>query len=301
MSVRNDKVGRLSNRRAGALMRQRFEPGGISPSDAVALRAHLASCEGCRSAYDRLALVRRLAAGQAADEPLASESRALLAEVLVRAGEPAVPARGGWLFGWRSWGAVAAAAAVAVVVLVSLPRTAVRQEMDPTTESRARGVDRPLPPVGLGLSGVDPEGLEYEVVESGRVCREDALRFYVTRREPAWGYFFLFGIDGSGAVHWYAPVPEEGVSYALPEALGRPEPMPWEVVLRHGHREGPLLVVALFSGEPLGLTAVEAALSGRGTALLEAPEGAAALAEALGGGVLAATRSTRIIQCGERP
>jgi len=201
---------------------------------------------------------------------------------------------------WRYLQWAVGLAATAVVVFVLAPWGSVPSNSgSPADHSQERGAVRALPGAGFGLSGIDGDGAEYEVVESNGICREDALRIYVNRREEDYRHYFLFGVDARGAVHWYAPLPEEEESYTLPEVMGRPVAVPFEFLLKRGYSTGPLVVVGLFSDDPLAWRLVSGLIFQHSALLHESPEeGARVLADKLGSEVLPATLLTRIISCG---
>jgi hypothetical protein len=290
------RVPTISHEQARAAIRARTD-GLLQPLEAARLRHHLVDCHECRAAYNRAVAIRRLAAGSRADVPLPGESQMLLNEVLGR--RRATPQRVETSI-WRHWQWAAGLVAVALVVLVAAPWESVDTgARTPLDELQERGAARSLPGAGLGLSGVDVHGAEYEVVESDGICRADGLRFYVNRREERYRSYFIFGVDEAGSTHWYAPLPKERESYPLPVTLGVPEEVPFEIVLQERHPAGRLVVVALFSDGPLAWEAVAAALPKYSAALLDSPEeGAISLARELGPDVLPTTRLTRIITCG---
>ena len=271
--------------------------GRLPAAEAAALRHHLAECDDCRTVYDRTVALRRLAAGNQPHEPLPTESNLLFGEVLgqlpKRQQRPSAAS-------WYSWRLAAGLAAAALVLLVVAPWQYLPEGTRlPDELMQERGAVRTLPGAGLGLSGVDHDGAEYEVVESNGICLQDFLRFYVNRRESSFRSYFVFGVDESGTAHWYAPLPAERYSYPLLEEFGKPVAVPYQIDLEQGHQVGSLVVVALFSSDPLAWRAVDELLPRHMGSLLADPrEGAAALAADLGGGVLPAVQQTRIITCG---
>lgn len=287
----------MDHARARAAIIARSE-GRLTPIESAALRSHLVDCDECRSAYDRATVIRRLAAGHETHSPLPTESRLLMAEVMGQLSvtpeaRPAPPRRH-----WQ-WATGLAVAAIVLFVVAPWESLPVRT-LAPPDRIQERGAVRALPGAGFGLSGVDGDGAEYEVVESNGICHQDALRLYVNRREESYRNYFIFGVDARGALHWYAPLPEELESYPLPDRLGTPVAVPYEILLEERHPLGPLVVVGLFSPIPLAWEAVSALLPRHIEALLESPEeGAEALAAAFGRGeVLPAVHETRIITCG---
>jgi len=235
------------------LARRRLAPTGLTGSESEALASHLQSCDDCRRKYEREVLFLRAAAGGEMSSPLGVESRVLMEETLHRLGlaQPAPRQDGLPMWARYVWGTIAA---VALLVLVFPPAPPQDHPLNGDHSYLAsRGEEDELPEVGLGLSGVDQRGLEYEVVESGNACLEDALRFYVNSRNPDIGYYFLFGLQPEREVLWYFPLPEEGRSYTM-ERDGDAEGIlmvPFEIELEQRHVPGPLTVVGLFSAEPL--------------------------------------------------
>jgi hypothetical protein len=290
------RVPTISHEQARAAIQARSD-GLLQPQEAASLRHHLVDCHECRAAYDRAAIIRRLAAGSEANAPLPGESRLLLNEVLGQTRPTTQPVE---IHIWRRWQWAAGLAVAVLVVVVAAPWNSVDTSGGaPIDEVQERGAVRALPGAGFGLSGVDGRGAEYEVVESDGICREDGLRFYVNRREERYGSYFIFGVDGAGNIHWYAPLPEERESYPLPRTQGVPEVVPFEVILQEKHPAGRLVVIALFSHGPLAWEAVSAQVPHYAGILLDSPEeGAKSLAQELGTDVLPATRQTRIITCG---
>lgn len=297
----------MQHKRTRELMERRLSRGRISSSEAAELREHLAACEECRLAYDRRVEIVRAMTGVTPGEPAGFESRALMDETFARLDAPeatsAVSRR--WLPSLRLAGA---AALVAVVVLAGWFN---RERLFPPGDQRAsqvllsRGGETALPGVGLGVSGVDAEGREYEVVESNGVCLRDALRFYVTSRVPAYRYYFLFGLRPDGEIHWYFPSREEQLSFPFPETFpdegAIAHKVPYEIELWKKHGRGGHVVVGLFSEDPLELVRVERAVEtalGKGDLAPRDGSGIESLSSVLGDGVEPATVVLDIIDCG---
>lgn len=284
------------------LARRRLAPEGLTGREAEALRVHLRACEECRGQYERRTAVLRAAAGSTAAGALGVESRVLMEETLHRLGlAPPQPQQEG-LPMWARWVWGTIAALVLLVVVLPPSPQDQRGVAPDFSYLQSRGAADELPEVGLGLSGVDDRGLEYEVVESQGVCLEDALRFYVTSRNPDIRYYFLFGLQPAGEVLWYFPLPEEGRSYSIVEGEEIIKMVPFEIELAKRHTPGPLTVVGLFSAEPLSFSAV----SVRITELMEREGGeikVGALANELAGlsglDVRVATITSEVKACGE--
>jgi hypothetical protein len=248
----------IGHSEAWELACRRLAPEGLTGREAEALRTHLRECNECRRKYERRMLMLRAAAGKGMAQTLGVESRALMQETLHRLGLAHEQPRHEGLPTWARWvwGTVAA---LALLVLVFPPSGQNQRGVAPDfSYLQSRGTLDELPDVGLGLSGVDDRGLEYEVVESQGVCLEDALRFYITSRNPDIRFYFLFGLQPTGEVLWYFPLPEEGSSYSIPDGEELVKMVPFEIDLPKRHAPGPLTVVALFSAEPLLFSAVSA-------------------------------------------
>jgi hypothetical protein len=144
----------------------------------AALRAHLASCEACRS---------RLAA-RAADPVLAPDAAALRPQVAALAAQAARARRR--RLAWS--GAVGAAAAAAVLVLV------VRPGREPEGE-RAKGA------VALTLHVKRAAGAIDEVSGEGRLRAGDEMRFSLAPARP--GHAVVLGLDAAPSVTVYVPAP----------------------------------------------------------------------------------------------
>jgi len=106
---------------------------------------------------------------------------------------------------------------------------------------------------------VDEEGSEYEVAESKGVCICDALRFYLTSRDPSLTNYVVFGLQ-NGKILWYFPEPGETAAYAFPAHTRFPLMLPWETVLASRHEVGPAVAVAVLSDRKLDPETIERAL-----------------------------------------
>jgi len=293
----------MQHERTRELMERRLDRGGISAPEAAELREHLAACEQCRVAYDHRVEMVRAMTGVTPGEPAGFESRALMDETFARldAVEAAPAVSRGWLPSLRLAGATAL---VAVVVLAGWLN---RERLFPPQGQRAsqvllsRGGENPLPDVGLGVSGVDAEGREYEIVESRGVCLHDALRFYVTSRTDEYRYYFLFGLRPDGEIHWYFPSREEQKSFSFPETKTVAHKVPYEIELWKKHGQGGHVVVGLFSKDPLELSRVERAVEtalGKGDLDPRDGSGIGSLSSVLGDVVAPAAVALDIIDCG---
>ena len=298
MSKRHD----ISHAGARRLVERKFGPAGLEPSEASALRTHLAGCGECRSHYDLRVAVLRAVAGVGPAVPLGVESRLLMEETFARLiprRQPAV--RGLDALRFAEW-ALGGAAAVMLAVLVAYSPLSRQAGVKPHQDNllASRGALDELPEVGIGLSGVDFDGREYEVVDSDGACLADGLRFYVTSREADYGHYFLFGLLDDSDVLWYFPLPEERTSYVIPADSEMPYMVPFELELHGRHRVGSLTVYGLFGSGPVLLEDVASAVERvrRDGALVTAGDLAEALGSARGAGVLATELTLNIIDCG---
>jgi len=293
----------MQHERTRELMTQRLSRGGISGPEAAELREHLAECEQCRLAYDRRVEMLRAMTGAAPGEPAGFESRTLMDETFARldATEPATAVSRGWLPSLRLAGAAALVAVVVVAGWLNRERLFPPEDLRSSQVLLSRGGEAALPDVGLGVSGVDDEGQEYEVVESQGVCFQDALRFYITSRTDQYRYYFLFGLRPDGQLQWYFPSRREQVSFPFPETQAVAHKVPYEIELWKKHRRGGHVGVGLFSKDPLELVRVERAVEtalGKGDLDPRDDRGIKSVSSVLGDGVATAAVALDIIDCG---
>jgi hypothetical protein len=292
-------VTRTSHTRFGKLLERRWLGSGLTAGESAKLKAHRDKCQDCRDEYGRQTAQYRAACNLPLDQLSGREENLLLEEVLVQAGVTSPKTVPSLFILHPSWtGGIAAAAAVLLIVLSGVFQSPVNLTALKHDALNTRGAPVHLPAAGLGLSGVDPGGQEYEILESGRVCLEDTLRFYVTVREE-YRYYFIFALESDKAL-WYFPLPEEHSSYLLDSIPVFSHPVAHEIQLAHRHVEGPLTVVALFSHEPLKHRDVSHIVRHH---LPQLPEGTPdiivkELEQVLGPDVLAVSHQTRIIACG---
>ena len=215
--------------------------------------------ERCPDMSDRVGLVaeaiRRVTHG---DPSVATgaERRGLFEEVMVRreGGRASRPRRIP-VFGWAG----AAAAVVLVAVLLVPLGQEIRTPQAPAEHVAVRGELDDFPSAGLGISGVDLRGSEYEVLHEDGLCPGHALRFYLTVRDEGTAYYALFGVQDLDDPTWYAPVPRDPVSPALPEIPALTWMVPFEVETDGTHVPGPLSVICILSEEPISFPRLEAA------------------------------------------
>jgi hypothetical protein len=168
----------------------------------AALRAHLASCDACRS---------RMAAREA-DPVLTPDATALRPQVAALA--PRARRR---RLAWS--GAVGAAAAAAVLVLVVRPG----REGIPTFGERAKGAVA----LTLHVKRAANPGAVDEVSGEGRLRAGDEVRFSLAPARP--GHAVVLGLDAAPSVTVYVPAPGPGAR-AVAVAPPGPVVLPGSVV-----------------------------------------------------------------------
>jgi len=198
--------------------------------------------------------VRRLTHGDRS-AATGAERRALFDAVMERRGAEQPSPRRLAIVGWAG-----AAVAAAIALLVIIPWGAGVPTSDgPQEHVAVRGTAEELPVVGLGISGVDADGAEYEVVHGDGVCASDALRLYLTARDARTPHFVVFGIQDIDDPTWYAPAPRDTAAPRIPEVPALAWVLPFEIVVDGTHAPGPVSVVCILSEEPIHFSALEAA------------------------------------------
>ena len=227
----------------------------VREADRAALREQASRSTGAEDPGERIIVAaRRLTHG---DPRVATgaERRAIFDELMARRGRRASAPRAAAVFGWAG-----AAVAAAVIVVLLIPWGGTRPDVvDPPEHLAVRGGADTLPAAGLGISGVDPAGAEYEVVHGDGLCPEDALRFYITVRDESTPYYALFGVQDLDDPTWYLPAPRDGEAPALPEVPAVAWMVPFEILVDGTHGPGGLSVVCILSEEPIRFAALEAA------------------------------------------
>ena len=219
------------------------------------MRSQLRADDAARALYDQAVVTHRLAVGADPEEQSGFERERMMGAVLDQA--MGVEASQGWLAWLTStttmrW--MGTAAAVALLLVVVRPWT----PMDSDDDLRARGGETEEVLVGFGISGVDGEGLEYEVIASGQLSLDDHIRVTYTNEDPRLGHLFLLGLQENQPLIWYAPLPpEETTSVPIERGKGA---LPFEILVGARHREGPAKVVAIFTAQPVSTQRVERAL-----------------------------------------
>ena len=239
--------------------------GELSVNDARGLEEHLVGCAACRRRREELAALVRGLGPESREAQAEDLSGAVLARV--RAGErvegPELRARTAGARA-RRWipVAVGGALALAAAALLAL---------------RLREPSPGLPGAGSGSFSVRGGGsLEterwlalwvYRRVEGtrryapveGPIRSHERLVFGVRNGEGRYRHLMLVAVDATGQVYWYYPAYEHKGSdpTSIPLGRGRVE-LPAEI--EHRLSPGRLRFFALFSVEPLKVSAVEAEL-----------------------------------------
>jgi len=242
------------------------------------LRAMCREDEECAAVYDRSVTLHRLLVGADPDLPSGFEQQRMMGVLidpvpLPKRAETVEPLPMPKLF-FRRWlgpmlAGAAALAAVAIVASSSQVRLLVLPgERVGDHDFAARGGRFELT-VGIGISGVTAGDLEYEVLEKGTALHlEEYMRITTTREVDEHGYVFVFGLQDGKEPLWYSPNPDEGETQSQPVQAGRSIPLggrdgPFQMELSVRHSVGPLMVVAIFTDEPIAVAAAQAALAER--------------------------------------
>ncbi len=239
--------------------------------------------------------VRKITHGHA-DVATGAERRAMFEEVMAR--REGRRSRSRPNLRTLGWAGAAAAAALAVFLLVP-PDAPLHTDQEPSEHVAVRGDHDTLPVVGLGISGVDPAGGEYEVVHGEGLCATDAMRFYLTVRDERTPHYVLFGVQELEDPTWYVPMSGDTTAPALPEVPARTWMVPFEIEADGTHVPGLVSVVCILSEEPIHFTRLQAAWRDADGDVSSRAAQAAAMAE---GAVRILVEEIEIIEdCGRRP
>lgn len=211
----------------------------LAPAEEHALREHLPTCEACTARYERhLRLAEVLPGVSSAEERLA---------------------QGLGFAGTRPSRAPTRAAAV-VGVLVAAAVAALFLRMPP-----GPGALDPTPRGGQA----QVVALEVYTLAPGRpaardpaVCGPDDELAFAYRNAAGKKYLLIFGVDATGAVHWYHPAwtdPAADPTAIAIEASDQVHEL--KEAIGHGAPVGPLELEAWFTDRPLTVKQVEAARS----------------------------------------
>ncbi len=241
-----------SHRQASRRMVQYFAGPGLSQAENAALHQHLATCTACAGRWLRLQQILGEHLGMGVERSTPCQRDVLFSQVWDSVKDSAAPANQPAPRLFAQWTLVlrGVLALGLVLALVLVPRF-LAPDRTSHAPSTTRGSDGVLPGAALGLSGVDGEGMEHEVVQTGEICRSHALRLYARVRQPELRFVFVFALqDGSTEPTWYFPNEEEGRSLEVPD-FDSPWVFPEEIPLSPNHGPGPLTVVSVFGRRPL--------------------------------------------------
>jgi hypothetical protein len=233
-------------------MVQYFAGPGLSKAENVALRQHLATCAACAGQWLRLQKILGEHLGMGVQRSTAYQRDVLFSQVWDSVKDSAVAAEQPTPGLFHQWtlvvrGVLALGLIMAIVLVPRLPEPD-RNSRGPGT---TRGSNAVLPGAALGLSGVDSEGMEYEVVQAGEICQHHGLRLYARVRQPELRFVFVFALqDGSTEPTWYFPNEEEDRSLEVRD-FDAPWVFPEEIPISPNHGPGPLTVVSVFGRRPL--------------------------------------------------
>ncbi|HET7542632.1 MAG TPA: hypothetical protein VFK05_22330 [Polyangiaceae bacterium] len=149
------------------------------------------------------------------------------------------------------------------------------------SEFRAKGDDSPLLE-GRRWAGIQVHRLgERDNVEplGATLSRNDGLLFsYTNLGQKPFDYLMIFGADAAGEVHWFYPAYESTAQNPVSIAIahGRAN-APLGELVQQDLAEGPLVLYALFTKQPLSVLEVEAWLKKDGQHTDHAPVAGAVL------------------------
>ncbi len=239
----------------------------LGHNSSVRVATHLTHCDACRTRYDALTARLQQVSGMAAHRstqwqrdalfervmgelPAISDASSVGAGAQVNSVVPMFPA-------WRLGIAAAAMVALVVTVWARWPYPQSQFAVDSDEYAAVRGGVDDLPAAAFGVSGVDPQGGEYEVVFSEGVCPQDALRFYARVRDPEFSHVLLFAIQEQNVEPlWYFPDSTTVRTFEVPESA-EPWLFPDEIPLAPNHAAGALLVVGVFARNEVSVDQLE--------------------------------------------
>jgi hypothetical protein len=257
-----------NQQRTSTLLERYLDPGASwSVSLDAELRQLVRDHEACAEAYDRAVTVHRLMVGAEPTLPSGFERKRMTAVLLAPLPTPS-PFLKAWSWSWLRPG-VLGLAGVALALLVVVRSPVVVPLVESGTEEDyigAKGGGFFDLTVGIGVSGVREDGLEYEAIAGdSRLYLNDYLRIYTTRVVDNFPLAIVVGLQPERAPIWYAPDPEHESFESTVVEMGRSVPLggelePFEFRLSGRHVAGPLRVVAVFTAAPLTVEQVGAVL-----------------------------------------
>ena len=253
-----------------------------SAKDDARMRASLRESEALRALYDKRIVAHRLMLGLDAGTPSRVEQeRQMTATVGLALQANTAEATSAWgLPAWTMPLAGAAAAALVAVLVTSQPSPspspsplAGAPAADPSRNDYlgARSGNRDAPRAGIGVSGINAQGVEYEVLHD-RAWIQDRIRFFYRCDDAELNHLFLFGLQGDENPRWYYPLPAEDEHASIPAQCGSDTErtqLQGDTLLAKRHSPGSLTVIGIFTQDPLSHEAVAQALEGRVNEVLE--------------------------------
>jgi hypothetical protein len=250
---------------AKRMVRLRFFGKRLRRDDDRLFLQHTRQCDPCRRDYDRQTIILRSLVGLDTNEPTGIENRLLMEETLARLVPESIPRIS--LESPVLWAKRLAVVSLVLMISVIGFYTTLSKNSDRDRyhgsigeDLKTRGDSLEQPIMGIGVSGVDDRGNEYEIVASRGVCFQHALKFYVTSRDSDYRYYFIFGLQEE-RVLWYFPGKHEVSSYSLPQGQTVAHLVPYEIIIRKQHEVGKLTVIGLISADALEFEQVNEILS----------------------------------------
>ena len=252
-----------------------------TPQDDASMRKVMRESESLRTLYDKRITAHRLMLGLDADTPSGVElDRQMIGTVGLALEADVAEERSAWAM--PVWGMPLAGMAAAALVAVLVTSNPIPGPPSPETDESvastsreeylgARSGTRENVRAGIGVSGIDADGLEYEV-QHDRAWLQDRIRFFYRCDDEQLGHLFLFGLQNDENPRWYYPLPAEGEHASIAIQCGSDSQrtqLQGDTLLANRHHEGSLTIVGIFSENPLSHEAVKNALKGRVTQILE--------------------------------
>jgi hypothetical protein len=251
-----------------------------SREDDVQMRDALRESETLRSLYDKRVVAHRLMLGLDPETPShVEQDRQMAATVRIALHAEAAVEESAWAL--PTWtmplAGMAAAALVAIVVTSNPTSTPTPISGEPTTSSPheeylgIRSGSRKDVRAGIGVSGIDAKGREYEV-QHDRAWIQDRIRFFYRCEDNQLAHLFLFGLQNDENPRWYYPLPAEGEHASIPTRCAsnsQRTQLQGDTLLANRHVAGSLTIVGIFTEAPISHEAVHASLKGRVNRILE--------------------------------
>lgn len=236
----------MEHEHAKQLIETQFKSGPLKPLEDRALRAHVRSCDECKTHYDQIARIERALDGEVVPE-------ALVARTLARGpSREAKPSTRRVRTFALPLSLLAAAAAVLVAFLLVRPQ-------DPSSAFTPRKVGPEGRTAWLKVYRAREEKIEPlgESLKQG-----DGLLFaYTNLKNSHARYLVIFGLDGAGRAHWYHPAykseADRPVSIGIDAGVANIE-LKERVFAEHA--KGKLRICGVFSKDQLSVRALDEVL-----------------------------------------